>query len=217
MKIFDVSVPLRNGMHFWEGDPEPKITRLEDHERGDAWTTTHVSFAAHIGTHVDAPLHRVRGGNTVDRLDLETLIGPAYVVDMMQVSSAITAQALEGAEIPSDTKRLLFKTRNAALWEREGFQKDFVALSGDGAAWVVAHGIRLVGMDYLGADVYLTDEAPAHDVLLNAGVVIVEGMMLKHVAAGSYTLICLPIKLAGADGAPARAVLVSGTLNEEER
>lgn len=217
MQIIDVSVPLRNGMHFWEGDPEPQITRLEDFERGDAWTTTHVSFAAHIGTHIDAPLHRVRGGNTVDQLDLNTLIGTAYVIDLTDVPTAITAGDLERAKAPPGAKRLLFKTRNDKVWEREGFQKDFVALSGDGARWCVDHNIRLVGMDYISADVFLTDAAPAHDALLQAGVVIVEGLMLKDVAAGSYTLICLPIKLAGADGAPARAVLVSGTLSEEEK
>jgi arylformamidase len=218
MTIHDVSVPLRNGMHFWEGDPEPSITRLEDHERGDAWTTTHLSVAAHIGTHVDAPRHRIRGGNTVDALDLQTLIGSAYVVDLMEVRFEIGAKELDARNIPANVKRLLFKTRNETLWEREGFQKEFIALSADGAQWVVEHGIRLVGMDYLSADLYLTDTAPAHDTLLRAGVVIVEGMMLQSVAAGWYTLICLPIKVQGADGAPARAVLLSGSIvNEEEK
>lgn len=207
MTIYDVSVPLRNGMHYWEGDPEPNITRLEDHERGDAWTTSHLSFAAHIGTHIDAPLHRIRGGNTVDRLDLQTLIGRAYVVDLMAVVSEITAQVLDARNIPSNVKRLLFKTRNEELWAREGFQKNFVALSEDGAQWIVQRGIKLVGMDYLSADMFLTDAAPAHDTLLNASVVIVEGMMLQRVAAGWHTLICLPIKVQGADGAPARAIL----------
>lgn len=197
-------------MHFWEGDPEPRISRLEDHERGDAWTTTHLSFAAHIGTHVDAPLHRIRGGNTVDALALETLVGRAYVADLTAVALEIGAEDLVARGIPQDVKRLLFKTRNGALWGREGFQKDFVGLNAQGAQWVVERGIQLVGMDYLGADIFLTDTAPAHDVLLSAGVVIVEGLMLNDVAAGWYTLICLPIKVQGADGAPARAVLVDG-------
>lgn len=216
MTIHDISVPLQNGMHFWEGDPEPNISRIEAHERGDAWTTSHLSFAAHIGTHIDAPLHRIRGGNTVDKLDLQTLLGRAYVVDLMQVETEITASDLIARNVPSDVKRLLFKTRNGDLWAREGFQKNFVALSADGAEWVVERGIKLVGMDYLSADVFLTDTAPAHDTLLNASVVIVEGMMLQHVAAGWYTLICLPIKIAGADGAPARAILYTGSLEEEK-
>lgn len=213
MKFFDVSVPLRNGMHYWPGDPVPEITRLEDHERGDAWSTTHLSFCAHIGTHIDAPLHRIRGGKTIDALELETLVGRAYVADLTGVTHAISAKDLQRAEIPIEAQRLLLKTRNGALWGREGFQKDFVGLSEDGAQWLVQHSIRLVGMDYLGADVFLTDAAPAHDVLLGSGVIIVEGLMLRDVAAGWYQLICLPIKLQGADGAPARAILIDQEIN----
>jgi arylformamidase len=196
MTIYDISVPLENGMHFWEGDPEPKITRLGDHERGDSWTTSHLSFAAHIGTHVDAPLHRLRGGNTVDKLNLETLMGCAYVVDLMNVvGREITANDLETRAIPANVKRLLFKTRNGELWAREGFQKEFIALSGDGAQWLVARGIQLVGMDYLSADRFDAENAPAHDVLLNANVILVEGMRLQHMAAGWYTLVCLPLRI----------------------
>jgi arylformamidase len=213
--IHDVSVPLRNGMHFWEGDPAPNITRLSDRERGDNWTTTHVSFAAHIGTHVDAPLHRIRGGKTIDALDLETLLGRAYVVDLTDVVAEIGVENLAAANIPSDVKRLLFKTRNGALWAREGFQKEFVALNESGAQWVVERGVRLVGMDYLSADVFWNKGAPAHEILLGAQVVIVEGLMLQAVAAGWYTLICLPLNLAGADGAPARAVLVDESAHIE--
>lgn len=213
MKIYDVSVPLRNGMHYWPGDPAPEITRLADHERGDAWTVTLLHFSAHIGTHVDAPRHRVRGGGTIDTLELETLLGRAYVADLTHVAHAVTAKDLHGAGIPIETQRLLIKTRNGALWEREGFQKNFVGLSEDGAQWIVQHSIRLVGMDYLGADVFMTDAAPAHDVLLGSGVIIVEGLMLQEVGAGWYQLICLPLKVQGADGAPARAILIEQEAN----
>lgn len=209
MTIHDISVPLRNGMHFWEGDPEPQITRLEDHERGDAWTTSHLNFSAHTGTHVDAPLHRIRGGKTVDALALQTLIGRAYVADLTDVVAGITASDLAARNIPPDVERLLLKTRNGELWARPGFQKDFVALRGDGARWLVERSIRLVAVDYLSVDVFAADAAPAHDVLLRQGVVIVEGVMLGNVTAGWYTLICLPILVQGADGAPARAVLVN--------
>jgi arylformamidase len=198
-------------VHYWPGDPVPRITRLEDHERGDPWTTTQLAFCAHIGTHVDAPLHRVRGGGTVDALDLHTLVGPAFVADLTDVASEISAQEMERRNVPAGVKRLLFKTRNGELWQRPEFQQDFVALNGDGARWVVEHGIQLVGMDYLSADVFLTDT-----VLLESKVIIVEGMVLSAIEQGWYTLICLPIRLQGADGAPARAVLVSGTLEGEE-
>ena len=132
MTIHDISVPLKNGMHFWPGDPEPQITCALDHERGDEWTASRLSFSAHIGTHLDAPLHRIRGGNTVDGLDLHTLVGPAWVVDLMDIESEITADVLAARGIPVDTKRLLFKTRNYKLWDRTGFQKEYVALSADG-------------------------------------------------------------------------------------
>ena len=119
MIIHDLSVSLQNGMHFWEGDPEPKITRLQDHERGDAWTTSHLAFGAHIGTHIDAPLHRIRGGKTIDALGLYALIGRAYVVDLTYVISEIGAMDLEARGIPSEVERLLFKTRNGELWARD--------------------------------------------------------------------------------------------------
>jgi arylformamidase len=144
----------------------------------------------------------------VDALPLQTLVGQAYVADLTGVQVEIGAQDLDAREIPANVKRLMLKTRNGALWAREGFQKDFVALNETGAQWVVERGIRLVGMDYLGADLYTANGAPAHDVLLNAGVVIVEGLMLEKVEMGWYTLVCLPLKVQGADGAPARAILL---------
>lgn len=216
MKIIDVSVPLRNAMPYFPGDPAPNISRLADHERGDAWTTTHVSFCAHIGTHVDAPLHRIRGGNTVDALDLRTLVGRVYVVDLTDVALEIRSKDLDVRNIPPRVERLMLKTRNATLWQRKGFQTDFVALDASGAHWLVERGIRLVAMDYLSADVYASREFPAHTVLLNAGVVIVEGVMSGEIAEGWYTLICLPLRLQGAEGAPARAILIQGELESKE-
>ncbi len=217
MKIFDLSVPLRNDMPFYPGDPVPQITRIEDHARGDAWTTTHVSFCAHIGTHVDAPLHRVRDGNTVDNLDLQTLVGRAYVVDLTDVETEIHAEDLQARNIPLSAERLILKTRNAALWQSSTFAENFVALSESGAEWLVAHGIRLVAMDYLSADVFTSHDFRAHDVLLHAGVVIVEGVMTAQILEGWYTWICLPIRLQGADGAPARAILIQEDTVKEEQ
>lgn len=216
VRIIDLSVPLHNDMPYYPGDPAPQITRLEDHERGDAWTTTHVSFCAHTGTHVDAPRHRIRGGSTVDALDLRTLVGRAYVVDLTGVPLQICAEDLEARNIPLSAERLVFKTRNAALWQREGFQTDFVALGESGAHWLVARGIRLAALDYLSADLYTAQDFCAHDVLLSNGVVIVEGVFSGEIAEGWYTLVCLPLRLQGADGAPARAVLIQGELNSQE-
>lgn len=222
MTIYDLSVPLRNGMPVYPGDPEAQITRLAAHERGDAWTTTHLSLSAHTGTHVDAPGHRLRKGATLDALDLHDLIGRAYVVDLSGVDSEISAQDLATRKIPPEAQRLIFKTRNSALWERTGFQTEYIGLGRSGAEWLVDHGARLVAFDYLSADVFRTQKFPAHDILLGAGIVIVESVMTGDVAQGWYTLICLPLRVSGAEGAPARAVLLSGTKwfefeNEEER
>ncbi len=219
MTIHDISVPLRNGMPFFPGDPAPQITRLADHARGDAWTVTHLSFSAHIGTHVDAPLHRIWDGAPVDALDLHTLIGPAYVADLTSLPTEIAAVDLEAAAIPQDTVRLLLKTRNGALWQREGFQADYVALTDDAADWLIERGIRLVAVDYLSADLDRAQEFPVHTKLLGAGIAIVEGVLLDAVTAGRYILVCLPLRVQDADGAPARAVLVSGTnwFSEEEK
>lgn len=203
-------------MPFYPGDPAPQFTRLEDHERGDAWTTTHISFCAHLGTHVDAPLHRVRGGNTIDKLDLQVLVGRAYVVDLTNVPLEIHAEDLQARNIPLSAERLILKTRNAALWQSDSFQNDFVALGESGAEWLVAHGVRLVAMDYLSADVFSSEDFRAHDVLLHAGVVIVEGVMTGDVSEGWYTLVCLPLRIQGADGAPARAILIQGDIDKEE-
>lgn len=203
-------------MPFYPGDPAPQFTRLEDHECGDAWTTTHISFCAHLGTHVDAPLHRVRGGNTIDKSDLQVLVGRAYVVDLTNVPLEIHAEDLQARNIPLSAERLILKTRNAALWQSDSFQNDFVALGESGAEWLVAHGVRLVAMDYLSADVFSAEDFRAHDVLLHAGVVIVEGVMTGDVSEGWYTLVCLPLRIQGADGAPARAILIQGDIDKEE-
>ena len=208
MKIFDISVPISGTMHVYHGDPPAKITRALDQEAGHQATVSRLDFGAHTGTHVDAPLHFIRGAATVDALDLNILIGPARVIDLAHVRQFITAADLEGAHLPAGTERILFKTRNEALWDLPGFQTDFVAFAEDGARWLVAHDVRLVAIDYLSAEAFSSPDFAVHKILLGAGIVIVEGVDLRRVAPGEYQLICLPIKLQGADGAPARAVLI---------
>jgi len=145
----------------------------------------------------------------VEALSLEALIGPAEVVEISG-SATIDAEALAGADIPGGCQRLLLKTSNSQLWSRieAGFQKDFVAVDDSGAGWLVDHGLRLVGIDYLSIAPWGA-AGPTHRTLLRAGVVILEGIDLRQVAPGSYQLVCLPLKLVGSDGAPARAVLES--------
>ena len=160
----------------------------------------------HVGTHVDAPLHFIEGGAAVETLPLDNLMGAAWVAHLPGVD-AVTAADLEQAGIPSGTRRLLLRTDNSDLWAQEAqFRPDFVALTLDAARWVVERGIRLIGNDYLSVQRF-HDGPETHQVLLNAGVILLEGINLASVVPGEWELICLPLRLVGADGAPARAVL----------
>jgi len=179
-------------------------------DRGDQVNVTTLAISAHTGTHVDAPHHFLNDRRTVDELSLNVLTGPCYVVQLPDDVDEISAEVLERVSIGSGTTRLLFGTRNSKLWARAEteFQRDFVAVSADGAEWLVAHGIRLVGVDYLSVASFY-DATPTHTILLKAGVVVVQGLDLSQTPRGFYDLYCLPLKLLGADGAPARAILVA--------
>ncbi|MFQ5418927.1 MAG: cyclase family protein [Anaerolineae bacterium] len=206
--IHDISLIISPSLPVWPGDPAVQMSQPVSLERGDVCTVTRLDISAHTGTHVDAPAHFVPGGAGVDSLDLNVLIGPAWVTAVPDVP-AITAEVLASLAIPAGTTRLLCKTRNSERWARKEttFATDFVAITSDGADWLLAHGIRLVGVDYLSVSPF-HDTIPTHEILLGAGVIPLEGLNLTAVSPGAYDLVCLPLKLAGADGAPARAVLI---------
>jgi arylformamidase len=210
MTIYDVSVSISESLPVWPGDPPVHISHSSHLDRGDEATVSRLDFGAHTGTHVDAPAHFVAGGMGVDRLDLNLLVGPAWVVHALEADT-LSADLLESLDIPPGTERVLFRTRNSALWARPSgaFDEDFVAITEDGARWLVARGLRLVGVDYLSVAPFC-DPVPTHQILLRAGVIVVEGLDLGQVAPGRYQFVCLPLKLAGADGAPARAILLDG-------
>jgi arylformamidase len=205
--IIDVSLPLSGDLPHWPGDPPFEHAFVERIADGNDANVSRIATGVHIGTHVDAPLHFVDGGGTVERLSLDVLVGPALVVGLPGVA-AITADVLAGLAIPPGVTRLLFRTDNSALWSdmAAGFQEDFVALTADAAQWVVDHSIKLVGVDYLSVQRF-HDGPETHQILLGAGVVIIEGLDLRAVTPGPYELICLPLKIVGAEGAPARTVL----------
>jgi arylformamidase len=210
MRILDISLPISPSLPVWPGDPAVELEQIASMDQGAEANVSRFSASVHVGTHVDAPHHFLNDHRTVENLPLEVLTGPCFVAQLPDGVDSITAEVLEGVPLPEGTTRLLFGTRNSHLWVKGGtqFQTDFVAITQDGAEWLVAHGIQLVGVDYLSVSPY-DDSVPTHTVLLRVGVVIVEGLNLSQVPRGFYDLYCLPLKLVGAEGAPARAILIS--------
>ena len=208
MKTYDISLPITPDMPVWPGDPAVSVQRVSKIEDGDGANVTHVSMSAHTGTHVDAPFHFLEGGKTLDDVPLNLMMGRAYVLHLPDID-LITADVLTQADIPPRTRRVLFKTRNSDYWARgeKEFQTDFVALSADGAEYLVDRGVKLVGIDYLSIAPYEASK-PTHEILLKADILILEGLNLSEVSQGRYTFYCLPLNLQGVDGAPARAILV---------
>ena len=209
--ITDITLPIRTGQLSWPGDPQVAVTpffRLAD---GDPANVSEVRLSSHTGTHVDPPAHFLEGAATVDQLSLDVLVGEATVVDLTGRPGPIGPEDLEGLDLPVGTERLLMKTDNSARWaERlDTFPDHYVALAPAGAGWMVERGVRLVGADFLSVEEPGAPGHPTHVTLLAAGVVILEGLDLSRVEAGTYLLACLPLLLAGCDGAPARAVLIS--------
>lgn len=208
MRTYDVTLTISPELPTWPGDPAVELERYSQIKNGDTANVSRVAMSVHAGTHVDAPFHFINDGKHVDELSLRVLIGRAYVVDLTGID-AIDAQVITNAGIPTRTKRVIFKTRNSEYWNNETpkFQKEYVAITPDGAQVLADRGVLLVGVDYLSVAPF--DEPVAtHEILLNAGIVVVEGLNLTQVSQGRYTLYCLPLKIAKCDGAPARVLLV---------
>ena len=202
----DVSVPVHTSMVHWPGDPPFQIRRTADLERGDVCTVSQVSMGVHTGTHMDAPLHFVRGGAAMDALPLDAVLGRARVIEIL-AREAIDAETLRPCRLQAG-ERVLLKTRNSSeAWKRPDFVEDFVHISRDGAAYLAERRVRTVGIDYLSVGGYQRDGTETHLALLTAGIWLIEGLDLSAVGPGAYELMCLPLRLVGAEGAPARAVL----------
>jgi arylformamidase len=204
----DVSVILREPMPVWPGSAGFRLVRYQAIEEGAAANASRVACDVHVGTHVDAPLHFLRDGTDVAAMSLDDLIGHATVVEIPDEVDRIDAATLDRITLAPGTRRVLFKTRNSALWAGDvrHFRSDYVALTLDAASRLAQAGVRLVGVDYLSVQCF-EDDPETHRVLLRAGIVIVEGLDLSAVTPGQYELVCLPLRLLGAEGAPARAVL----------
>ncbi|MDX9832845.1 MAG: cyclase family protein [Anaerolineae bacterium] len=211
MRIYDVTVPISERMPVWPGDPPVQIERVSELSGGDSFNVSRLHIGSHTGTHVDAPAHFLPQGQTVDRLPLDVLVGPAIVLDMEDVPGK-TIQALDLANLhpPRSTRRLLLRTRNSNLWadRQTEFEPEYVHLDPKAASWLVQRGIRLVGLDYLSVEAFQSATHNVHRILLEAGLVVVEGLDLSNVPAGPCQLVCLPLKIEGGDGAPARVLVI---------
>jgi arylformamidase len=202
VKLIDVSVPIREGMPIYDRNPGVHFERALSIAAGDAVNISRLDLGSHTGTHVDAPLHFLEGGAGAETLDPSVMIGEAHVVDARALEHDIDAAALDRLDIPSGAERLIFKTPNSELWRLDHFTRDFIRFVESGARRLVDGGVRLVAIDYLS----IGDEA-AHLVLLGNGVIPIEGLDLRAVEPGPCTIYCLPLKLVGCDGAPARVLL----------
>ncbi len=202
----DISVPLHSAMVHWPGDPPFDSVRVKDMERGDAANLSDLRMGSHTGTHVDAPRHFLRDGPDVSMMPVDTMIGPARVVEIRD-PRVVTAEELGRNEIRAG-ERILLKTRNSpGAWRRPGFVEDFVYISSEAADYLSRTGARLVGVDYLSVGAYQGNGAYVHRTLLGSGIWLIEGLDLGQVRAGRYDLVCLPLRIENGDGAPARAVL----------
>lgn len=210
--LHDLTVTLRPGMPTWPGEAGAALEQLKWIARGDAANVRKLLLDIHTGTHVDAPEHFVAGGRTAEQLPLEVLVGPCQVVDVPGNPdvSAAALEALFPAGRPAP-ERLLFRTRNSTgpspLWTHDAFQEGYAAIGADAARWLVERKVRLVGVDYLSVEPYRHQEPVTHRTLLGAGLVAIEGLDLRRVSPGPYRLLCLPLPLQGAEGAPARVLL----------
>ncbi len=203
----DISIALRPGMPVWPGDPEFDLRRESDISRGDRANVSSFVSSAHAGTHIDAPVHFLAGAAGVDKVPLDTLIGPARVIGI-EDASEITAAELARHDLKPG-ERILCRTANSLRdWGAEPFTADFIALNLEAARYAASMRIALLGVDYLSVGPYGGDEgAEIHRTLLGAGIWIIEGLNLREVEPGHYELVCLPLKIAGSDGSPARAIL----------
>lgn len=205
-RVYDVTVPLAPGIPTHPGDPPLEIESVATLGTGPL-RLSRLSLTTHTGTHVDAPAHFVDGGATIDQLALEILVGKVRVVEIV-VRERIDRKDLEAQDLRDDL-RVLLKTRMSGQMQRSEFQADHVYLTKDAAHYLAQAGLKLVGFDYLSVDRHGSVDFPTHAALLGAGVVLVEGLDLSEVEPGEYDMTCLPLRIAGGDGAPARVILRS--------
>ncbi|HLY37162.1 MAG TPA: class II aldolase/adducin family protein [Candidatus Binatia bacterium] len=206
-RVIDISVPNAPGMHVYPGDPVPETAPVRRIARGDVCNLTLLTMGSHTGTHVDAPYHFLADGPRLGDVALDRMVGEALVADLRGRAAIDAAALAEVALRPGDI--LLCRTDNSERWASPEFRRDFTYVTADAADTLVARSVRALGMDYLSIERFGSEDFPVHRRLLGAGIFVIEGLDLRAVDAGRYTLVCLPLKFPDLDGAPARAVLLA--------
>ena len=210
-QFYDITIPFSDALPVWPGDPAIEMRPLARTSAGDTCNTTQIVCPTHCGTHVDPPWHFINDGAKLDQIPLDRWIGTCQVAEIPDSVSRIEPADLEEAGINSQTTRLLLKTSNSNRWNTTPirFETDYVALTPEAAKWVVQRGIKLLGIDYFSFELYDDSENVAHRTLLGNDVIAIEALDLRLIEPGFYQLVCLPLKIAGGDGAPARVILIA--------
>jgi len=207
--IHDISLTLSPSLVSWPGEDCFQLKKMYDMANGDDCNVTKICMSVHQGTHIDSPCHFLENGATSESLSIESMIGQCVVIDVSSLDvSEIGKAHIEGCNL-GECRRVIFKTRNSHLWQTGAgrFDKDFVSLSLEAAEYLHKQGVVLIGIDYLSIEGFSSAEHDVHKLLLSNNVIILEGLDLSNIKAGCYELICLPVKIAGSDGSPARAIL----------
>jgi arylformamidase len=205
--IHDISMPLREGMPVYAGNPPYRRIVTNEIQKGDVCNQSRFEFGAHCGTHIDAPWHFEKDGFTTDRVPLDNLVGPAR---LLHVADPVKIDLPDLEKLDwTGVERVLFRTRNSDHWKKGGgFDPKYVYLSGPAARFLVEKKMKLVGIDSLGVEQFGSKEFPTHHALLPAGITVLEGLWLADVPPGDYYLFCGPLRVEGGDGTPARAFLM---------
>jgi len=208
MKIIDISVGNNNKMPIWPSTPKFKTKKNYSIRRGDTANDTSIEMSVHTGTHIDAPLHFISSGQSIDKLPLDTFVGPALVVYLPRVKEILSIH-LEKLDIPSGVERILFKTSNSTLWKEKNsvFRRDYVGLTSEAALWLSKRNFKLVGVDYLSVAKF-NESIPVHNILLRNSTALLEGINLSEAKPGLYELVCLPVKMIGLEASSTRAILI---------
>jgi arylformamidase len=204
MKLYDISLTVSPQSIRWVTSQPMELIERKRMSRGDTNNSSSIHASAHAGTHVDAPFHFVADGLTIESLPLDIFMGPARVC-AVEAGTHVTAAEVAAAKLEGE-QRVLFKTRNSQLLKKGVYDASFAPFSVDAAELLVKLGVKLVGLDYLSA-ASATEQVPVHRAFLDHGVILLEGVDLSDVPPGRYELFCPPVKFAGSDGAPCRAVL----------